>query len=168
MGMPAGIRVDWPANTGGASIIVVTVWRFGQYARGRFLLHLAYRCADFLLLRLLIGIDLPDRLSCGPGLQLHHGGRGVSINRHSVLGDRVEIYQLASIGNRNAFGCPTIGNDVVIGAGARLLGPIKVGDGARIGANAVVVRDVPAGAVVVAPPGVLLSDLNRGPDPASD
>jgi serine O-acetyltransferase len=59
---------------------------------------------------------------------------------------------------------PTIGNNVVIGAGARVLGPIYVGDGAQIGANSVVVKDVPAGAVATGVP-ALVRFPNKGEDP---
>lgn len=59
-------------------------------------------------------------------------------------------------------GAPVIGDDVVIGAGAKIIGPVTVGDRARIGAGCVVMRDVPAGAVVIAPtPNVILKDLGE-------
>ncbi|MFN7174847.1 MAG: serine acetyltransferase, partial [Thermaurantiacus tibetensis] len=82
----------------------------------------------------------------------------VVIGETSEIGDNVTIYQGATLGGTNPTSGiggkrhPTIGNGVVISLGAAILGPIRVGDGARIGANAVVTKDVPAGATMVGIP----------------
>ena len=77
---------------------------------------------------------------------------GIVINADARIGCNCEIFQQVTIGEAKG-GCPEIGDNVSIGPGAKVLGKIKVGDGARIGANAVVVRDVPAGSLVLAPTG---------------
>lgn len=75
---------------------------------------------------------------------------GIVISRGVKFGDDVVIGHQVTIGNRNAvMAAPTIGNRVYIGAGAKILGPLKIGDDAIIGANAVITKDVPAGAKVV-------------------
>ena len=75
---------------------------------------------------------------------------GIVINAGARIGCTCDIYQQVTIGDMK--GCPTIGNGVFIGPGAKILGPISVGDGARIGANALVIKDVPPGALVLAAP----------------
>ena len=77
-----------------------------------------------------------------------HGLHGVHISRFAQLGANVEIFQGVTIG-QNKYGAPTIGNNVMIGANATVVGAITIGDFAKIGAGAVVVEDVPAGATVV-------------------
>ena len=95
------------------------------------------------------GISIPLRCQIGGGLQIAHTN-GIVINVNARIGCNCDIFQQVTIGEMRG-GCPTIGNAVLIGPGAKILGPVTIGDCARIGANAVVVRDVPPGAVVVAP-----------------
>ena len=111
-------------------------------------------------------------------ISLDHGG-GVVIGETSEIGDNVTIYQGVVLGGTTGKPVkrhPTIGNDVVIGTGAKLLGPIIVGDNVRIGANSVVVKDIPPNSVVVGVPGKIIArngkkihkiDLSHGdlPDP---
>ena len=85
---------------------------------------------------------------------------GVVIGETTVVGEDVTIYQGVTLGGtslRPGKRHPTVGDRVVVGAGAKVLGAITVGDDARIGANAVVVRDVPAGTVVVGVPGQIVA-----------
>jgi serine O-acetyltransferase len=95
------------------------------------------------------GISIPLRCRIGGGLQMPHTN-GIVINADAVIGCNCEIFQQVTIGEMKG-GFPEIGNGVSIGPGAKILGPVKIGDGARIGANALVIKDVPAGAVVLAP-----------------
>jgi serine O-acetyltransferase len=91
---------------------------------------------------------------------------GVVIGETAEIGDDVLMYQGVVLGGtalEKKKRHPTIGNNVVIGAAAILLGPIVVGDSARIGANSVVVRSVPPGAVVVGVPGRVVEDRQRAP-----
>lgn len=99
-----------------------------------------------------MGIELPVSTTVGPGLRLRHGV-GVVVNPASRIGSNVMIRQGVTLGNRKLpDDCPTIEDDVEIGVGAVIIGPVTVGRGARIGPNAVIFRDVPPGAVVASPP----------------
>lgn len=104
--------------------------------------------------RLLTGIEIHPAAVIGAYCFIDHG-LGVVIGETAVIGKRCTLYQGVTLGGMSTEKGkrhPTIGNDVVVGAGAMLLGPITVGDRARIGANAVVLKDVPADAVMVGIP----------------
>ena len=96
------------------------------------------------------GISIPLRCKIGGGLQMPHTN-GIVINVGATIGCNCDIYQQVTIGEMKG-GCPTIGDNVFIGPGAKVLGAVTVGNGARIGANALVISDVPAGARVFATP----------------
>ena len=107
--------------------------------------------------RAVTGVEIHPGAVIGRRFFIDHG-MGVVIGETAEVGDDVMLYHDVTLGGRSLQKVkrhPTIGNGVVIGAGARVLGPIIVGDNAQIGANAVVVRDVPAGSVVVGVPGVI-------------
>ncbi|MDN5853242.1 MAG: serine acetyltransferase, partial [Actinomycetia bacterium] len=90
-----------------------------------------------------------------PGLRLRHGVATV-VNPHSVIGAGVMLRHGATIGNRRSdTDCPTIEDDVEFGAGATVIGSVRIGRGARLGANVVVIEDVPAGATVYSPSTVI-------------
>lgn len=95
------------------------------------------------------GADIPLNSAIGGGLLIPHPN-GIVIHPGAHIGPNCLLFQQVTIGD--ADGVPTIGGHVDIGAGARILGPIHVGDHARIGANAVVLTDVPAGATMVGIP----------------
>jgi serine O-acetyltransferase len=103
-----------------------------------------------LLVRLLYQSFVPYQTVIGPGVSFGHR-QGIVIARTAHIGSRCLIRHQVTIAN-SAQGAAHIGNDVQIGAGAKLIGKVHVGDGARIGANSVVVDDVPAGATVVGIP----------------
>jgi serine O-acetyltransferase len=101
------------------------------------------------------GVEIHPGATIGRRFFIDHG-MGVVIGETAEVGDDVMLYHDVTLGGRSLNRTkrhPTIGDGVVIGAGARVLGPVVVGAGAQVGANAVVVRDVPAGAVVVGVPG---------------
>ena len=102
----------------------------------------------------LFGIEIARNVRLGEGVVFVHTV-GIVIGGDSQIGDRVVFLGGNTIGSINDDGYPRIGNDVVIGAGARVLGPVTIGDGASIGANAVVLRDVPPGAIGVGVPAVV-------------
>lgn len=103
----------------------------------------------------LFGIEVAVRCRIGPGLFLPHT-QGTVIGADAI-GANCTIYQSVTIGAReldmefSGDRRPIVGNDVVIGSGAKVLGPIKVGDGAKIGSNANVIESLPAGAIALAP-----------------
>jgi serine O-acetyltransferase len=104
-------------------------------------------------LRVATGNMVHREMTCGANLDLR-GSRNVVIHPAVVIGDRCSIASHVTLGTngRHKEGAPTIGNDVVIETGARLLGPITVGDHAVIRANSLVITDVPAGATAMGVP----------------
>ncbi len=105
--------------------------------------------------RFLTGIEIHPGAAIGPGFFIDHG-MGVVIGETAEVGANVTIYHGVTLGGvswQKGKRHPTIGNSVVLGAGAKVLGPIVVGDHSRVGANSVVVKDTPAESVVVGVPG---------------
>ena len=111
--------------------------------------------------RFLTGIEIHPKAKIGKNLFIDHG-MGVVIGETSEIGDNVTIYHMATLGGiapsinsndqRNIKRHPTIEDDVVIGSGAQVLGPVRVGRCTKVGANAVVTKDVPEKAVMVGIP----------------
>jgi serine O-acetyltransferase len=95
----------------------------------------------------LYGIEIGSDIELGDGVNFAHT-LGTVIGGTSKVGARVKFMGNNTVGTAKDNGCPVIEDDVVVGCGARILGPIRIGKGAFIGANAVVLSDVPAGAVV--------------------
>jgi serine O-acetyltransferase len=109
--------------------------------------------------RILTGVDIHPGAILGTGVFIDHA-TGVVIGETAEVGDDVTIYHgvtLGGTGGDTGKRHPTIGDRVIIGAGAKVLGPIKIGDDSRIGANAVVVKEVPSSSVVVGVPGQIVS-----------
>jgi serine O-acetyltransferase len=102
----------------------------------------------------LYGIEIGKDVHLGEGVCFVHT-LGTVIGGDARLGARVRVLGGVTIGTAKDNGYPVIGDDVVIGAGARILGPVTIGRGATIGANAVVLTDVPAGALAVGVPAVV-------------
>lgn len=126
-----------------------------QHAKGLFSgLRRKYAVLRHRLWSMITGADIPINASIGGGLLIPHPN-GVVIHPHAKIGCNCLIFQQVTIG-ATSKGIPTIGGHVDIGAGAKIIGPIHVGDHAKIGANAVVRQNVPAYGVFVAPPGLLL------------
>jgi len=133
-------------------------WRMGirgRLARAPF--SLLYR-AMFRFCRNVYGIELPWSAVIGRQVVFEHQG-GIVIHGATVIGDRCTIRQNCTLGLRrrdDPQGAPILGTDVDVGAGAVILGRVQLGDGAMIGANAVVLDDVPAGALAVGVPARIL------------
>ena len=107
------------------------------------------------LSRAVTGVEIHPAARIGSEFFIDHGA-GVVIGETAAIGDRVTLYQgvtLGGTGFQRGKRHPTLGDNVTVGSGAKLLGPIAVGDGAKVGANTVVVEDVPPGATVVGNPG---------------
>jgi serine O-acetyltransferase len=119
--------------------------------------------------RLLTGIEIHPGASIGPGLFIDHG-MGVVIGETTEIGEYVTLFQgvtLGGTGKQRGKRHPTLGNHVVIGAGAKVLGPIIIGDYVKIGANSVVLQDVPDHSTVVGIPGKIVRIKDeRVPDDA--
>ena len=108
--------------------------------------------------RQITGIEIHPGAEIGSEFFIDHGG-GVVIGETSIIGNNVTIYQgvvLGGVSTESVKRHPTLGNDIVVGTGAKLLGPITIGDNVRIGANSVVVNDVPPNSVVVGVPGKIV------------
>jgi serine O-acetyltransferase len=107
--------------------------------------------------RVLTGVEIPPDAAFGEGLMIMHGN-GIVVHHRTQAGRNCTLYQQVTIGSRSTEGAPPVlGDDVTVFPGAKLLGAITIGDGAKIGANALVVRDVPAGATVRTTPGEIVS-----------
>jgi len=126
-------------------------WTHGARWLGRWTSHLG---------RWLTGIEIHPGATVGRRVFIDHG-MGVVVGETAELGDDTTLYHGVTLGGttwNKGKRHPTLGRGVVVGAGAKILGPIHVGDGAKIGSNAVVVKDVPAGATVVGVPGRIVED----------
>ena len=127
-------------------------WRYNLKFLARLIMYFA---------RIFTGIEIHPAAKIGRNFFMDHG-LGIVIGETTEIGDNVTIYQGVTLGGilpsiesdaqRNQKRHPTIGNNVIIGSGAQILGAIKVGDNARIGANSVVSRDVPANVTVAGVP----------------
>ena len=107
------------------------------------------------LARLFTGIEIHPGARIGEGLFIDHG-MGVVVGETAIIGDNVLLYQgvtLGGTGKERGKRHPTIGSNVVVGAGAKILGNITIGDNSYIGSNAVVIKDVPPNSTVVGVPG---------------
>jgi len=126
-------------------------WTHGLRWLGRLTSHLG---------RWLTGIEIHPGAIVGRRVFIDHG-MGVVVGETAEIGDDTTLYHGVTLGGttwNKGKRHPTLGKRVVVGAGAKILGPITVGDGAKIGSNAVVVRDVPEGATVVGVPGRVVED----------
>ena len=122
------------------------LWNWGWTTTARFTSHVA---------RFMTGIEIHPAAKVGPGLFIDHG-LGVVIGETAEVGENVTILQGVTLGGtslRREKRHPTLGDNVVVGAGAKIIGAFKIGDGSRIGAGSVVVREVPPNSVVVGVPG---------------
>lgn len=127
--------------------------RFNHWLWNRKLYLLARMSAH--LARFLTGIEIHPGAKIGRRFFIDHG-MGIVIGETSEIGDDCSIYHGVTLGGttwQKGKRHPTLENNVVVGAGAKILGPVTIGAGSRIGCNAVVVKDVPVGATVVGVPG---------------
>jgi serine O-acetyltransferase len=153
----------------------VAHWLWGHQMRflGRLFSHVS---------RFLTGIEIHPGARIGPGFFIDHG-MGVVIGETSEIGKNVTLYHGVTLGGtslKKEKRHPTLGDNVIVGAGAAVLGPVKIGDNARIGSGSVVIEDVPPNTTVVGIPGKVvygkqketpaLIDLDHGnlPDPTSE
>ena len=123
------------------------------------------------LARWLTGVEIHPGATIGTGFFIDHG-MGVVIGETTEIGDYVTLFQgvtLGGTGKERGKRHPTLGNHVVVGAGAKVLGGIRIGDNVKVGANAVVLRSVPANSTVVGNPGRIVKyDGERLPEATMD
>jgi serine O-acetyltransferase len=137
--------------------------RFYGYARTVSWCQFGVRQVTVLLLHryaIRFGLDISRDTRIGSGLYIGHFG-GIVVNASVVIGDNCNLSQGVTLGQINRgpkAGCPVIGNNVYIGPGAKIIGNIRVGDHAAVGANAVVVDDVPSNSTVGGVPARVISD----------
>jgi serine O-acetyltransferase len=143
------------------SIHVMINYRFANKLYNRKMFFMARLISQ--LARLFTGIEIHPGAKIGKGLFIDHG-MGVVIGETSVIGNNVTIYHgvtLGGVGHSSGKRHPTIGNNVLIGSGAKVLGPVVVGDGSKIGANAVVIQDVPCNSTAVGIPAKIIYNKSR-------
>lgn len=162
---PAAVGVGW--------FEILATWPGVQAVLAHRLAHIAYRLGVPMLPRViasasraLTGIEIHPGATIGPGLFIDHG-MGVVIGETAEVGDDVTMYQgvtLGGTGFQTGKRHPTVQDNVTIGSGAKLLGPIVVGHGSKIGANTVVIHDVPPNSTVVGNPGHPVRIEGRRPE----
>jgi len=153
---------------------VMAVYRFGRWRYGirsrwlRLPFSLLYKILK-LLSQILTGIDLPCETQVGRRFLIEHFG-DVIISGDTVIGDDVIVRNGVTLGLKRTGepGAPTIGNRVDIGAGAKVLGPIHIGDDVAIGANAVVIADVPENSLAVGVPARVRPRRKPVPEPRDE
>ena len=165
------LREDWqtyerdPARQG---LWVMAVYRFGRWRYGiqnrwlRLPFSILYKILK-LLSQILTGIDLPCEVTVGRRFRIEHFG-DIIISGDTVFGDDVVIRNGVTVGLKRTHerGAPVIGNRVDIGAGAKILGAIRIGDDVAIGANAVVLQDVPPHSLAIGVPAQIRPRPVRG------
>jgi serine O-acetyltransferase len=148
----------------------VAIYRFGVWRMTvepkplRAPLSVAYR-ALYRTVRNLYGIELPYSAKIGRRVVFEHQ-HGIVVHGQTVIGDDCIIRQGVTLGIRSMerlTEAPVLGRGVNVGAGAKIIGPVNVGDGAAIGANAVVLKDVPAGALAIGVPAHLVPRAHPAP-----
>ncbi len=132
------------------------ILKFSIYPFSRFLLsRLTYK----------LGISIPQDTKIGSGFYIGHFG-GIVVNGQSVIGKNCNISQGVTLGQANRGrnkGYPTLGDNIYIGPGAKIVGSVKIGNNVAIGANCVVTKDIPDNSVVVGIPGEVISqDGSKG------
>ena len=172
----AAARERDPAAQGVSTFEILSSWAGVQALLAHRVAHALHEAgvpivprAIAYLTRAVTGVEIHPAARIGDEFFIDHGS-GVVIGETAEIGDRVTLYQgvtLGGTGFQRGKRHPTLGDNVTVGSGAKLLGPIAVGDGAKIGANTVVVEDVPPGSTVVGNPATRSGSRARpveGPD----
>ncbi len=158
------LKRDWYRNDGNLKgKIILFLFRFAHVASRNkvvFFLMIPYLVFYRVFVEWLLGIEVPYKTCIGPGFVIYHG-QSLVINDGVTIGLDCTVRHCTTIGHKEladgSFStCPKIGNHVDIGANVCIIGPIKIGDNVKIGAGAVVVKDVPANSVVVGNPARIL------------
>jgi len=169
----ASARERDPAARGVGTVEILTSWAGVQALLGHRVAHALYEAGVPLAPRTIAfasravtGVEIHPAAKIGQEFFIDHGS-GVVVGETAEIGDRVTLYQGVTLGGTGfARGKrhPTVGDDVTIGSGAKLLGPVNVGHGAKVGANTVVIEDVPPNSTVVGNPGHPVRVEGRRPE----
>mgnify|MGYP001249571176 FL=1 len=152
---------SYQGDFGAQGFWVMVVYRFGRWRYGvrpallRKIFSFIYKIL-YKMMQILTGIELPCEADIGNNFIIDHFG-GIVVSGYAKLGDNCRIRNGVVIGLKNVeeIGAPVIGNNVDIGAGAKVLGKITIGNNVLIGANAVVISDVPDNSIAVGVPAVI-------------
>jgi len=145
-----------------AGLHAIIIYRFCHYL-WRHNFHLTARIISQIA-RFLTGVEIHPAAQIGCGFMIDHG-MGVVIGETTEIGDNVTLYHDVTLGGRKLYDengnkltkrHPSIGNNVIIGSGAQILGPITIGDNVKIGSNAIVIEDIPANCTVVNNPAYII------------
>jgi serine O-acetyltransferase len=150
------VEPGWLRSPGLQAVFAYRVgrWALGLPAWARLAADPAYWLLD-LAVKILWGIEISRHARIGPGLYIGHFG-GITVSSRAAIGARCSLSQSVSLGvagEGEREGAPTLGDDVYVGPGARVFGAIRIGNNVKIGANAVVYKDIPDNAVVALDPG---------------
>lgn len=158
------IRADFNAHgrdAGAQGFWAMVIYRFGRWRYGvrpallRKLFSLIYKVL-YKIIQIVTGIELPCEATVGRNFVIDHFG-GIIVSGYARFGDNCRIRNGVVVGLRRVEepAAPIIGNNVDIGAGAKVLGPIRIGDNSIIGANAVVIEDVPENSIAIGVPAIV-------------
>ncbi|MFK4468484.1 serine O-acetyltransferase [Bacillus sp. RC252] len=148
-------------NRNPITLLVLITYRFGNWTfykvkipLVRQILWFFYLISDTIFVRIIGSGELPAKCKIGKGLKLPHCINGIIIHPDAIIGENVTIFHQVTIGSVHTKGNtpPKIGNGVVICSGAKVIGNIEIGDKSKIGANAVVLKNVPENATSVGNP----------------
>lgn len=158
---------DFQVNNEKISKMIMFTYRLGNYlyyhVNNKFvkgLFYPLYKLLDLFVIQIIAGAEIPAKCKIGEGFWIVHGAKGLIIHPDVKIGKNVRVFHQVTIGANDprkpeGYGVPVIGDNVLIGAGAKILGPITIGDNARIGANSVVVKSVPPNHTAVGIPATI-------------
>jgi serine O-acetyltransferase len=136
----------------------ILVYRFFRWFYVRRIPTQPFRFLIERFIEIITGISIPAEAEIGKGLRIHHFG-GVILHSHVKMGDHCTLYHEVTLGDKGGSGePPTVGDNVLIGAGAKILGAITIGNNVIIGANAVVIESVPDNAIVGGVPAKIIGE----------
>ena len=165
MGLFDTIRADWRRHTASQShrsIPALVVYRFGRWVQEQpapvAKLGGKLYGAGLLAAEAISGVYLARETEVGEGFHLVHAG-GINIHPDTKIGDRVGLMHGVTLGMGPDGGTPTLEDDVFVGANATVIGGVTIGEGARVAATSLVVRDVPAGALAIGVPAKVVPQL---------
>jgi serine O-acetyltransferase len=170
------LRADFAATPSWWSRATLVIFRLGEWAderrRRRLPALVLHRVLDAVWTRGIIGAEIPPDVRAGPGLGLHHGGRGIVLATGTRFGSQVTLLHGVTFGmdGVDTAARAVVGDRVFVGTNAVVVGGVRIGDDATVGAGAVVTRDVRAGTAVGGIPAVEIQKgpryAHRGGDPA--